>query len=95
MLPLEIGGGFRTRLVEVMALGVPIVGTHIGLDSLNPTHEEQVFIADKDQEMAQYAVKIIKTDHLRKRMAQACRVFVKEKFTIESTYSQLSDYYMR
>lgn len=94
VLPLEIGGGFRTRLVEVMALGVPIVGTHIGIDSLKLSHNEQGFISDNDLELAQYAVKIIKEDHLRKIMAQACRIFVKEKFTIESTYSKLSDYYM-
>ena len=93
LLPLRIAAGFRTRLVEVMAMGVPIVGTHAGLDSLKPTHKEQVFISDNDSEMAKYATSIIKDDHLRRKMGQACRALVKEHFSVESTFSVLNEYY--
>ena len=44
----------RRRLQDTLSrsngIGVPIVGTHIGLDSLNPVHGEQVFISDNDLE---------------------------------------------
>ena len=52
ILPMSIAGGFRTRVVEVMAMGVPVIGTHNALDCLEMENGIHGFITDNDSEMA-------------------------------------------
>ena len=56
ILPLELGAGFRSRIVEVMALGVPIVGTHNALDNAGLTSGKNAYISDHNEKMAEYLV---------------------------------------
>ena len=93
ILPLSLGAGFRSRMVEVMAMGVPVVGTHNALDNIEMTHKKQGFISDSDDEMANYLVTVLSDTSLREKMSNECKKFVLEKYSIESTYGRLSDYY--
>lgn len=93
ILPLRAGGGFRTRVVETMALGVPIIGTHNALDNIELEHGIHGYIADSNDEMAEYAIKLLNNSNLRTQMGKACRKFVAKKYSIESTYGKLSSYY--
>jgi glycosyltransferase involved in cell wall biosynthesis len=92
ILPLEIGVGFRGRTIEVMAMGIPIVGTHNALDNLGLQNGKQGFITDSDMEMADYLCKILTDNLLSKQMSLECKKFVKA-FDLEETYGKLSKYY--
>ena len=94
ILPLEIGSGFRGRIIEVMAMGVPVIGTHNALDSIEMTSGVHGYVTDNDNEMAEKAVQLLNDSGLRKYMSEECRRFVAEKYTIEATYGKLSKYYM-
>lgn len=93
ILPIEIAGGFRTRVVEVMALGVPVIGTHNALDCIEMQDGIHGFVTDSDEQMAGHAVKLITKPGLRKRMGEACKTFAAEKYSIEATYGKLSKYF--
>ena len=93
ILPLEVGVGFRSRVVEVMAMGVPVVGTHNALDNIEMENAVHGFISDSDDEMAEALVKILKNKKLFDTLSANCRKFSEEKFSIEKTYGKLSDYY--
>ena len=92
ILPLDLGGGFRTRVVEVMAMGVPVIGTNNALNSIEMVSGEHGYITDNDEEIANYAVSLMKNNKLRKEMSVSCQNFVKERYTIEATYGKLSEY---
>ena len=94
ILPLDIASGFRTRVVEVMAMGVPVIGTHNALDSIEMTSEVHGYVTESDDEMAERAIQLLNDSGLRKYMSEECRRFVAEKYTIEATYGKLSKYYM-
>ena len=94
ILPMDIAGGFRTRVVEVMAMGVPVIGTHNALDSIEMTSGVHGYITDSEDEMAERAVLLLNDPELRIRMSEECRLFVAEKYTIDATYGKLSKYYM-
>ncbi len=93
VLPLETGGGFRGRIVEVMAMGLPVVGTHNALDSVHMTHGEHGFITDDDKEMADTAVRLMQDDELRNRVSSRALDFVKENYSLEETVGKLSKFY--
>jgi glycosyltransferase involved in cell wall biosynthesis len=93
VLPLEIAGGFRTRVVEVMAMGVPVIGTHNALDCLEIENEVQGIITDDDDEIINSVIKLLTNSSLRNKMAQECRKFVSEKYSMEATYGKLSTFF--
>ena len=93
ILPLNVAAGFRSRIVDAMAMGIPVIGTHQALDAVAMTHGRHGFITDDDQEMAAYAVRLLKDGPLRKAMGEACRKFVSDQYSIEATYGKLSTYY--
>ena len=94
ILPLDIAAGFRTRVVEVMAMGVPVIGTHNALDSIEMTSGVHGYVTDSDEEMAERSVQLLNDSGLRRHMSKECRKFVAEKYSIEATYGKLSEYYM-
>ncbi len=94
LLPLETGSGFRGRVVELMAMGIPVVGTHNALDSIGMTNAIHGIISDKDDVLAEEAVKIMSHPELRDKMSTACRKFAAKKYSIEATVGPLSKYYL-
>ena len=93
VLPLEVGVGFRSRIVEVMAMGVPVVGTHNALDNTEMQHGVHGFISDSDVEMAKYLLEVLNNDSLHKEMSGKCKEFVKDRYSIEATFGKLSSIY--
>ena len=93
ILPLVTGGGFRSRIIDVMAMGVPVIGTHNALDSIEMTNCVHGYITDNDDEMVKHAIELLNNHNLRNKMSEECIKFVSEKYTIEATYGKLSKYY--
>lgn len=95
VLPLETSGGFRGRIVEVMAMGVPVIGTHNALDCTEITHGLHGYISDKDKEIANYAIELLRGSEKRKEMGNNSKKFVKNNYSLKSTYEKLSRYYAK
>lgn len=95
VLPLETSGGFRGRIVEVMAMGIPVIGTHNALDCIDMENGLQGFISDDDNLMAEYAVRLFTDKEMLGKMQSACREFVEFKYSLEKTYGKLSKYYSK
>lgn len=89
LLPLETGSGFRGRAIEVLALGVPIIGTENGLQSVGITHGEQGYLAQTNEETISYALMLIRDGKLRQSMSEKAREFVAEKYSLEATFGKL------
>ncbi|MFQ6082773.1 MAG: glycosyltransferase family 4 protein [Candidatus Aminicenantia bacterium] len=94
ILPMEIAGGFRCRVVEVMAMGIPVIGTHNALDCIGLEHGKHGFISDNNNEMAEYAVNLLNNNKLMDKLSENCIEFVRENYSFEKTYRKLSEYYM-
>ncbi len=92
LLPLETGSGFRGRIVEVMSLGVPIVGTENALQSVDFVDGKQGYLGESDQEIADKALLIVSDPSLRDKMSQACREHAIANFSLEQTFGKLSQF---
>jgi len=93
ILPLEISGGFRGRIIEVMGMGVPILGTHNALDCMGMNNDEHGYISDNDDEISSYAINLLKDKKKYNDMGMKCKDFVKKHYSFESTYYKLAKYY--
>jgi glycosyltransferase involved in cell wall biosynthesis len=90
VLSLITGSGFRGRAVEVMAMGVPVVGTHNALDNLDMANGVHGYITDDDKEMADYILELLKNKKLNQEISANCISFIHNNFSIENTYGRLS-----
>ena len=93
VLPMEIAGGFRSRTVEAMAMGIPIVGTSNALECLGLVQGREGIIAEDDRALAEKSVELLQNHELRKTIGEAGRRLVERKYSIEATYGRLSEYY--
>lgn len=91
LIPLESGSGFRGRVVELMAAGIPVVGTFNALRSIGITHGMDGFIAESDEELCHYVLQLASDDTLRINMAKASRAYAIEHFSLEGTHGQLNN----
>ena len=94
ILPLESGSGFRGRVVELMAGGVPVIGTSNALKSINIEHGMNGFIADSDEDIVKYSVLMANDHELRQKIVRNGRDLVKTHFSLESTFGRLSEYFL-
>lgn len=93
MVPLNVAAGFRGRVVDVMSLKIPVVGTSKALNCVGITNGVEGFISDIDTELAEKTIGLLTDNLLRQKMGEASFKFVNENLSIEATYGKLSEYY--
>jgi glycosyltransferase involved in cell wall biosynthesis len=55
IVPLFAGSGQRVKILEAMALGVPVITTRIGLEGINAENDKELIISD-DQELFEVVI---------------------------------------
>lgn len=92
IIPLESGSGFRGRVVELLAGGVPVIGTDNALKSIQIEHGVNGYISDSDEEIAKYSVLMATDAEEREKIVRNGKEFVKDNYSIEATFGKLSEY---
>lgn len=68
---IRIGAGMRGKILESMALGVPVVTTSIGLEGIEAKGGKEYFLtADSAEEFADGALRIMNDPLLRKKLSE-------------------------
>lgn len=59
VVPLLVGGGTRLKILEAMAMQVPVVSTTIGAEGLNAVNGVHLQIADRPQDFAESCLRLL------------------------------------
>ena len=62
--PVRIGGGFRGKILEAMAMGLPIVTTSLGAEGVEAESGREMIIADEPAEFADAVVGLLRDDEM-------------------------------
>lgn len=73
VVPLAIGGGTRVKVLEAMAMGVPVVSTELGCEGLDVVAGRSVLIANSDVEIADAIVRVLLIPALSDSLVRAGR----------------------
>jgi glycosyltransferase involved in cell wall biosynthesis len=84
VVPLQIGGGTRLKILEAMALGTPVISTSKGAEGLDITPGEDILIADEATEFADAVTRLLSDPALRARLAAGGRRLVEERYSWET-----------
>jgi glycosyltransferase involved in cell wall biosynthesis len=71
VIPLRIGGGTRLKILESLAMGIPVVSTRKGAEGLALVPGRDLLIGDIPEEFADEAVKIFENKELRDQLGKA------------------------
>lgn len=80
--PLQFGSGIKTKNIEAMAMGMPVVTTSIGAESIEARNQDEWIVADTDEKFSEAVAELLTADPAsRKKMGCAAQSFVRNKFT--------------
>lgn len=92
--PIRYGSGTRTKILNYMACGSPVVSTSLGSEGIDVTHGENIIIADEPHEFAVAVTNLMKDDKLRRRISIGGYNLVKEKYQWDKSVYELQDEYI-
>jgi glycosyltransferase involved in cell wall biosynthesis len=93
IVPLRSGSGVRVKLLNAMAMGLPIVSTSIGAEGLDVVGGQHLLIADTPGEFAGAVVDLINDRELGRRLGENARALVCEKYSWETVGARLLQVY--
>lgn len=93
LIPLESGSGFRGRTIELLASGIPIIGTYNALASVKIEHGINGIIAESDEAIAKWTIELIKNNKLRNKISINGIDFAIKNYSLDVTFGKLSKYF--
>jgi polysaccharide biosynthesis protein PslH len=77
IVPLRLGGGTRLKIIEAMAMGLPVVSTTVGAEGLEICPGESILIADDPSSFVESVRRLLSDPHLHARIAQGGRALAR------------------
>jgi sugar transferase (PEP-CTERM/EpsH1 system associated) len=71
--PLKIARGTQNKILESMAMGIPVVATAAAARGIRATPEEHLLVADEPAEFARRVIELIVCEPLRQKLGEAAR----------------------
>ena len=81
VVPIQSGGGTRLKILEAMAMEVPIVSTTIGAEGLGVSPGKQLDIADTPDEFARCCVNLLKDPSRQATLSQQATTWVRANYS--------------
>jgi glycosyltransferase involved in cell wall biosynthesis len=87
--PLRVGGGIISKNLDAMAAGCPVVTTTIGNEGIGATPGVELLVADTPTDFAAAVLTVLRSDTAARRLADAARVFVHDRYSVEASLAVL------
>ena len=79
--PIREGGGTRLKILDSLAMGVPVIGTSFACSGLNLRHDRDVIMADSADEFVRQVGQLLDRAELRLRIGSAGRQVVEREYS--------------
>jgi glycosyltransferase involved in cell wall biosynthesis len=93
VIPLLSGSGVRIKLLEALALGIPVISTGIGAEGVNVVNGEHLLIADNPREFAHAIALLLDDEELRITLSYNARKLIESQYNLDSISLSLVNFY--
>jgi sugar transferase (PEP-CTERM/EpsH1 system associated) len=90
--PLRFGAGTQNKVLEALAMGVPVVCTHIGFEGLEIQSGQGAIYAKNDLEFIDAVIQLLNNQELRKTTGQAGLEIARNRFSWDIISKDLEKY---
>lgn len=77
LAPIQYGSGVKTKILEAMGFGVPVITTTIGAEGISAKNEEEIFVTDTDDKTLEY-ISQLADKKVRNAVARKALDFIKK-----------------
>ena len=78
---MTFGSGIKTKNLEAMAMGLPVVTTTIGAENIDAKNGHDWFVVVESERFADQVVSLLLTSEGRREMGKCASAFVNDKFS--------------
>jgi sugar transferase (PEP-CTERM/EpsH1 system associated) len=91
--PIRFGAGTLNKILEPMALGIPVVTTSLGVEGLPVQTQRDLIIANNETDFADAVVQLLNDVELQTRISGNAKLLVRSLYGWEKIAKQLQLYY--
>ena len=89
--PLRIARGIQNKVLEAMAMGLPVVGTTSATQGVEATAGEHFLLADEPKPFADRVVELLEAPDRAAQLGAAARTFVEDHYDWERVLAPFDD----
>ncbi len=91
--PLTLGSGIQNKILEAMAMGVPVITTPVGCEAIAARPGENILVGTDPTELAECAIKLLQNEAMRTQLSEAGRQLVQRAHSWSSAAAQYEALY--
>lgn len=95
IVPLRAGGGMRVKILEALALGLPVVSTSLGCEGIALENGQHVLIADTPSEFARAILQLLDNHALADELGRNGRNLIETSYDYRIACSPLDKVYKK
>jgi polysaccharide biosynthesis protein PslH len=80
VVPLNVGGGSRLKILEAMAAGTPVVSTTLGAEGLEVRSGENILIADRKEQLVAAILSVVENESQRRGLQAGGRALISDRY---------------
>lgn len=88
IVPLRIGSGIRTKLLDAFSLGVPVISTSVGCEGLGAVDQHELLVSNTASEFVEAIEMLISNPLLVQTLRRNANDLIMQKYTIEKVGGQ-------
>jgi len=92
-VPLLSGGGMRVKILDAWAWGLPVVTTTVGAEGIDVRAGADALVSDTPEGFADGCQSLLTNPDLRRRLGEAGRAAVAERYDARRVYGALAEVY--
>ena len=93
VVPLLSGSGIRIKIIEGLAIGIPMVVSEVALEGISATHGEHLLIAKNADQFADQVSILIERPELRQILSRNAPLFAEQHLDQRVITTQLLGFY--
>lgn len=89
LAPMTIGTGQQNKILEAMAIGIPVITTSLCNNAIHADHSKHLFVANSPDEFISIINEINTDPVLREKVIREAKDFIQQNYSWSKTTSQL------
>jgi glycosyltransferase involved in cell wall biosynthesis len=90
-----LGAGIKNKVLEAMAMEMPVVATPLSCDGIPIIQGRHVLLGETDDELTSHVIRLLRDGHLRETLRRNARRLIEEHFTWQRVADQYESLYQQ